>query len=100
MVSVCVDKNWAVPGRFFQSLPVPCGAGDKQGRGRAGQGRAACGGPREVPFLLKKSLGKTGGPASNQTKIQFLKKILFIIEHIKKTRIFLKKKKEKRKINT
>jgi hypothetical protein len=38
--SVCVDKNWAVPGRFFQSLPVPCGAGDKQGRGRAGHGRA------------------------------------------------------------
>jgi hypothetical protein len=37
MVSVCVDKNWTVPGRFFQSLPVPCG--DKQGR--AGQGRAA-----------------------------------------------------------
>jgi hypothetical protein len=49
---------------------------------------------REVPFLLKKSLGKTGGPASNQTKIQFFKKFLFIIEHIKKTRIFLKKKKE------
>jgi len=21
-----VDKNWAVLGRFFQSLPVPCGA--------------------------------------------------------------------------
>jgi hypothetical protein len=65
---------------------------------RAGHGRAAraaaVGGPREVPFLLKKSLGKTGGPASNQTKIQFKKKILFIIEHIKKTRIFLKKKKE------
>ncbi len=39
-MSVCVDKNWAVPGRFFQSLPVPCGAGDKQGRGRAGHGRA------------------------------------------------------------
>ncbi len=39
--SVCVDKNWAVPGRFFQSLPIPCGAGDKQGRGRAWQGRAA-----------------------------------------------------------
>jgi len=32
VVSVCVDKNWAVPGRFFQSLPVPCGAGDKQSR--------------------------------------------------------------------
>jgi len=45
-----------------------------------------------VPFLLKKSLGKTGGPASNQTKIQFLKKNIFIIEHIKKTRIFFKKK--------
>jgi len=30
---------WAMPGRFFQSLPVPCGASDKQGRVR--QGRAA-----------------------------------------------------------
>jgi hypothetical protein len=71
MVSICVDKNWAVPERFFQSLPVPCGAGDKQGMaGQGGQG-SRCGGPREVPFLLKKSLGKTGGPASNQTKIQF-----------------------------
>jgi hypothetical protein len=63
--------------------------GDKQGR--AGQG-SRCGGPGEVPFLLKKSLGKTRGPSSNQTKIQFLKKIIFIIEHIKKTRIFLKMK--------
>jgi len=34
VVSVCVDKNWAVPGRFFQSLPIPCG--DKQGRAGAG----------------------------------------------------------------
>jgi hypothetical protein len=33
------------------------------------------GGPGEVPFLLKKSLGKTEGPVSNQTKIQFKKKI-------------------------
>jgi len=41
VVFVCVDKNWAMPGRFFQSLPVPCGAGDKQGRAGAGQGRAA-----------------------------------------------------------
>jgi hypothetical protein len=49
-----------------------------------------------VPFLLKKSLGKTGGLAFNQTKIKFLKKIIFIIEHIKKTRIFLKKKIEKK----
>jgi hypothetical protein len=62
MVSVCVDKNWA-------------------GQGRAGQG-SRCGGPGEVPFLLKKSLGKTRGPTSNQTKIQFFEKIIFIIEHI------------------
>jgi hypothetical protein len=38
-LSVCVDKNWAMPGRFFQSLPVPCG--DKQGKAGVGQGRAA-----------------------------------------------------------
>jgi hypothetical protein len=65
-----------------------------QGRGRAWQGgQGSCyEGPRKVPFLLKKSLGKTGGPASNQTKIQFKKKNIFIIKHIKKTRIFLKKK--------
>ncbi len=55
--------------------------GDKQGRAGAGQG-SRCGGPGEVPFLLKKSLGKIGGPTSNQTKIQFFKKIIFIIEHI------------------
>jgi len=81
-----------VPRRFFQSLHVPCGASDKQDRvGQGGQG-SRCGGPGEVPFLLKKSLGKTGGPASNQTKLQFLKKIIFLIEHIKKTRIFWKRK--------
>jgi len=39
--------------------------------------------------------GRAGGPASNQTKIQFLKKFIFIIEHIKKTIIFLKRKKKK-----
>jgi hypothetical protein len=33
-----------------------------------------------------------GGPASNQTKIQFFLKTIFIIEHIKKYIIFLKKK--------
>jgi hypothetical protein len=69
---------------------------------RAGQGGQGshCGGPGEVPFLLKISLGKTGGPASNQTKIQFFLKNIFIIEHIKKTRIFLKKKIETKYINT
>jgi hypothetical protein len=55
---------------------------------RAGQGRAtAAGGWARCHFYLK-----TGGPASNQIKIQFKKKIFFIIEHLKKTRIFLKKK--------
>jgi len=58
--------------------------------GQGGQG-SRCRGSREVPFLLKKSLGKTGGPASNQTKIKFKKKIIFIIEHIKK-KIFEKEK--------
>jgi hypothetical protein len=72
-------------------------AGAGQGMvGQGGQG-GRCGGSREVPFLLKKSFGKTKGPASNQTKIHFFFKKNFIIEHIKKTRIFLKKKKEKRK---
>jgi len=67
---------------------------NRAGKRRAGQGGQGnrYGGPDEVPFLLKKSLGKTGGPAFNQTKIQFKKKIVFIIKHIKKTRIFLKKK--------
>jgi len=55
--------------RFFQSLAVPCG--DKQGKARQGDQGNRCGGPGEVPFLLKKSLGKTGGLASNQTKTQF-----------------------------
>jgi hypothetical protein len=43
------------------------------GQGKAGQGGQGSryGRPDEVPFLLKKSLGKTGGPTSNQTKIQF-----------------------------
>jgi hypothetical protein len=88
VVSIYVDKNWAVPGRFFRSLPFPM----VTTRARQGGQGSRCGGLGEVPFLLKKSLGKTGGPASNQTKIQFLKKIIFIIEHIKKIRIFLKKK--------
>jgi len=38
---------WAMPGRFFQSLHVPCGARslsvviNRAGQGRARQGRAA-----------------------------------------------------------
>jgi hypothetical protein len=65
----------------------------------AAQSRA--GRPGQTPahwtcWLYIGSLGKTEGPASNQTKIQFLKKIIFIIEHIKKTITFLKKKIEKK----
>jgi len=67
---------------------------NRAGAGQGGQG-SRCGGPGDVSFLLKKSLGKTGRPAPNQTKIQFFLKFIFIIEHIKKTRIFLKKKIEK-----
>jgi hypothetical protein len=111
-LSVCGDKQgnnrlggvclcgqcWKILPVTARSLwsPVPV-CGDKQGKGRAGQGGhgSRCEGPGEVPFLLKKSLGKTGGLASNQTKIQFLKKFIFIIENIKKTRIFLKKKRNK-----
>jgi len=56
--------------------PFPVCA-DKQAKARQRQGGQGnrCGGPGEVPFLLKKSLGKTGGLASNQTKIQFKKKL-------------------------
>jgi hypothetical protein len=46
-------------------------------RARQGSQGSRCGGPHEVLFLLKKSLGKTEGPASNQTKIEFKKKIIF-----------------------
>jgi len=45
VVSICVDKNWAVLGRFFQSLLIPCGAGDKQGkvaRAATAGGHARC----------------------------------------------------------
>jgi len=85
VVFVCVGNAWKI-------LPVTAHSLWWQTRqGQGGQG-SRCGGPGEVPFLLKKSLGKTGGLASNQTKIQILKKIIFIIEHIKKTIIFLKKK--------
>jgi hypothetical protein len=76
----------------FSHCPFPMElVTNRAGAGQGGQG-SRCGGPREVPFLLKKSLGKTGGPASNQTKIQLIFKFIFIIEHIKKTIIFLKKK--------
>jgi hypothetical protein len=82
---------WTKIGQCLEDFSSHCPFPVELVTNRAGQG-SRCGGPREVPFLLKKSLGKTGGPASNQTKIQFFLKIIFIIEHILKTRIFLKKK--------
>jgi hypothetical protein len=61
--------------------------------GQGGQGnRCGGGGAGRGAISIKEILGKTGGPASNQTKIQIFKKIIFIIEHIFKNRIFLKKK--------
>jgi hypothetical protein len=59
--------------------------GGGHGRGRTGRGRAGEAGQGR------------GGPASNQPQINFFKKFIFIIEHIKKIIIFLKRKK---KINT
>ncbi len=58
MVFVCVDKNWAVLGRFFQSLPVPCGdkqnrAGQQPGQPLRGVGRGA--------ISIKEILGENRG---------------------------------------
>jgi hypothetical protein len=70
-LSVCVGSAWKILPVTAHSLWCLSVCGDKQGKaGQGGQG-SRCGGPGEVPFLLKKSLGKTGGHASNQTKIQF-----------------------------
>jgi hypothetical protein len=80
MVSVCVGSAWKILPITAHSLCLSI-CDDKQGR--AGQGGQGTGG--EGP-----GGGGGGGPASNQTKIQFKKKYIFSIEHIKKTRIFLK----------
>jgi hypothetical protein len=42
VVSICVDKNWVVLVRFFQSLHVPHGAGDKQGRAAKAAATGGC----------------------------------------------------------
>jgi len=50
---------WAVLGRFFQSLPIPCGAGDKQGRaGRPGQPLR---GAARSAISIKEILGENRG---------------------------------------
>jgi hypothetical protein len=56
---VCVDKNWAVPRRFFQSLPVPCGTGDKQGR--AGWPGQLLWGTARGAISIKEILGENRG---------------------------------------
>jgi hypothetical protein len=51
VVSVCKDKNWAVLGRFFQSLPVPCGVfwgvGGRESLVKHGAGGTGGEGPSE-----------------------------------------------------
>jgi hypothetical protein len=60
MVSVCVDKNWVVRGRFFQSLLIPCGAICLSVvTNRAGQGKAnTC--PLDL-HVIKNRSGKCEG---------------------------------------
>jgi len=57
---------------------------------------------KKKPYLKKKrglsSFSKLH-PCIYQTKIQKFFKIIFIIKHIRKTRIFLKKNIDKKKIN-
>jgi hypothetical protein len=52
---------WAVPGKFFQLLPVPCGAGDKQGRGRAGRPGQPLWGAARGAISIKEILGENRG---------------------------------------
>jgi hypothetical protein len=67
VVSVCVDKNWAVPGRFFQSLPVPCGARslsvvtNRPGQGRAGRPGQSLRGAGRGAISIKEILGENRG---------------------------------------
>jgi hypothetical protein len=56
---------------------------------------------KKKPYLKKKNavclLFPNFKPTSNETKIQKFLKIIFIIKHIRKTRIFLKREKEPKK---
>jgi len=60
---------------------------------KAGQGRVAVAGGR-VTIFCRAGQGGQGSRCGGAGR-QFFLKIIFIIEHIKKTRIFLKKKIEK-----
>jgi len=62
---------------------------------RAGQGRAArqpLRGAGRGAISIKEILGENRGTCIYSNKNTIFLKIIFIIEHIKKTRIFLKKK--------
>jgi hypothetical protein len=73
-----------LPGRYLLAAPI---------RNRAGQGRAGQGRPLSSWTLSSSNANsKQGRPGQG-------KAVIFIIEHIKKTRIFLKKKKENKYIN-
>jgi hypothetical protein len=56
---------WAVPGRIFQSLLVPCAAGDKQGR--AGQ---PLWGVARGAISIKEILGENQGYLNKYIKIE------------------------------
>ncbi len=56
-MSVCVDKNWAVPGRFFQSLPVPL----ELVTNRAGRSGQPLWGAARGAISIKKILGENQG---------------------------------------
>jgi hypothetical protein len=92
MVSVCLSV-WTKIGQCLEDSSSHCPFPVVTNRaGQGGQG-SRCGGAGRQYFLRQGRGGqgsRCGGPGDN-----FFFKIIFIIEHIKKTRIFLKKKIEK-----
>jgi hypothetical protein len=61
---------------------------------RAGRPRQPLRGAARGAIFIKEILGENQGTCIKSNKNTILKKNIFIIKHIKKTRIFLKKKKE------
>jgi len=99
-VSVCVDKNWAVLRRFFQSLHVPCGA--KQGRAGAGQGGqgSRCGGAEQDAISIKEILGGKLRDLHLIKQKYNLKNIFFHYKtYLKNYNIFEKENRKIEKIN-
>jgi hypothetical protein len=79
VVSVCLCGQCLEDSSSHCPFPVVT---NRAGQGKAGRPGQPLRGAGRGAILLKKSLGKTGGPASNQTKIQIFKKNIFIVEHI------------------